>query len=475
MRGAQRIALMVGVLTALSGVATAQNQIPWVGTWAEAQALAHRHHRLILVHFWSENCPPCWKMDRSVFNQPEVIRAMSTSYVPLKVNVSQDPDLVRQFGIDRWPTDVILTAAGQELYRDLSPLDTDRYIATLDQIAAHARVGMVSGGSPSTDLAVPRHGLPDSGSGSFPLGFADPSPSGSRSASPYGSQTGGPGGVMPPGGPEGRPAAPAPSSWTPGPPEQAASYMHRGGGAFPLPTPAPGSGMTTNPYIAQADIAQADPSREPPGTMPTRPSTEPSFPASTPFTPSARGSSLSPPSSSVPPLIGSSLSPPLTHSPNRPGVATAPLWPEREVSASAPPEPPVPALDGFCCVTLVEQEKWVKGDVRWGAVHRGQVYLFAGEEQQRRFLADFDRYAPVLSGYDPVQFVATGTLTAGKRNHGIFYRGQIYLFADEAALQQFWSAPERYVAAVRAEQYRQATLPAGPSGHGPTPGSTGIR
>ena len=64
---------------------------------------------------------------------------MSTNYVPLKVNVSQDPELARQFGIDRWPTDVILTATGQELYRDLSPLDTDRYIATLDQIAAAPR------------------------------------------------------------------------------------------------------------------------------------------------------------------------------------------------------------------------------------------------------------------------------------------------------------------------------------------------
>ena len=308
---------------------------------------------------------------------------------------------------------------------------------------------MVSSGSPSTDLAVPRQGVSDPRSGAFPFGFGDPLPS----ASPPASHSGATDAMMPPGGPGGRSPAPALSSRSSGPPEQPVSYTHRGGGAFPLPAspPAPGSGMTLNPHIAQAD-----PALESNRSTPISPSAEPGVPASPPVMPAAAGSSLSSPHATVPPAIGSSLSPPLMASPDPPGVANASPWPERDVPASAPPEQAPPALDGFCCVTLVEQEKWVKGDVRWGAVHRGQVYLFAGEEQQRRFLADFDRYAPALSGYDAVRFVATGTLTAGKRTHGVFYRGQVYLFADEAALQQFWSAPERYAAAVRGEEYRQA-------------------
>ena len=82
--------------------------------------------------------------------------------------------------------------------------------------------------------------------------------------------------------------------------------------------------------------------------------------------------------------------------------------------------------------------------------------MFAGPEEQRRFLADFDKYAPALSGYDCVKYAERGELVDGRRAHGVFYRREIFLFADEEALQKFWNAPERYIPVVRAEQQRQA-------------------
>jgi protein disulfide-isomerase len=112
------------------------------------------------------------------------------------------------------------------------------------------------------------------------------------------------------------------------------------------------------------------------------------------------------------------------------------------------------ALDGYCVVTLVEQEKWVRGDSQWGAIHRGHTYLFTGPEEQKRFLANFAKYAPALSGYDAVKYAESGQLVEGKRAHGVFYRGQIFLFADEPALQKFWANPEQFATLVRAEQQR---------------------
>ena len=84
------------------------------------------------------------------------------------------------------------------------------------------------------------------------------------------------------------------------------------------------------------------------------------------------------------------------------------------MSASGPPNPQKPAenikrppdppfgLDGFCPVQLVENSRWQPGKKTWGVIHRGRTYLFAGPEEQRRFLADPDRYAPVSSGDDVV-------------------------------------------------------------------------
>ena len=87
---AKRVTLCVAIILSLCSGLRAQGRIAWVESWAEAQMLAQRHRRLILVHFWSQNCPPCLKLERSVFNQPELIRALATNYVPLKINVDRD-------------------------------------------------------------------------------------------------------------------------------------------------------------------------------------------------------------------------------------------------------------------------------------------------------------------------------------------------------------------------------------------------
>ena len=116
---------------------------------------------------------------------------------------------------------------------------------------------------------------------------------------------------------------------------------------------------------------------------------------------------------------------------------------------AAPVQEPTKAMDGFCPVTLANQNTWQSGDPRWGAVHRGKIYLFAGQDQQREFLSDPDRFSPVLSGLDPVELTLNNRPVPGIREHGVFYRNQIYLFSSEQSLQQFWSAPEKYAGPIR--------------------------
>jgi hypothetical protein len=95
--------------------------------------------------------------------------------------------------------------------------------------------------------------------------------------------------------------------------------------------------------------------------------------------------------------------------------------------------------------------KWEKGDVRFGAVHRDRTYLFKSQVERDRFLAPgaADRFAPVLSGLDPVRFAESGQAVDGRREHGVLFDGQIFLFADEDALVRFEREPHRYVAVVR--------------------------
>lgn len=106
-------------------------------------------------------------------------------------------------------------------------------------------------------------------------------------------------------------------------------------------------------------------------------------------------------------------------------------------------------MDGFCPVTLVEQMKWQKGDPQWGAVHQGQVYLFSSQLEQQKFLADPNRFSPVMSGIDPVAYLGSGQVVPGDRRFGLTYQGTLYLFSSEESLQQFWNEPQRYSAMVR--------------------------
>jgi protein disulfide-isomerase len=115
-----------------------------------------------------------------------------------------------------------------------------------------------------------------------------------------------------------------------------------------------------------------------------------------------------------------------------------------------PPGSPPLALDGYCPVQLTENERWVLGNRRWGAIHEGRTYLFAGPEEQNRFLADPTRYAPVFSGDDVVKLVDEGKRVSGSRLHGAWFHGKVYLFVSEGSYQQFDKNPFRYVSKLEA-------------------------
>ena len=124
------------------------------------------------------------------------------------------------------------------------------------------------------------------------------------------------------------------------------------------------------------------------------------------------------------------------------------------ISQQSPPIPPTPAsdqaagpplgLDGFCPVTLTATERWQPGDVQFGAIHRGRTYLFIGHAEQQAFLADPDRFAPMLSGFDAVQLIERQQYVQGHRAYGVFHRNRVYLFASEQSLQQFFQRPDFY-------------------------------
>jgi YHS domain-containing protein len=124
-------------------------------------------------------------------------------------------------------------------------------------------------------------------------------------------------------------------------------------------------------------------------------------------------------------------------------------------------EPPL-ALDGYCPVVLAEENRWEAGDWRYAAVYEGQRYYFTGAGERQKFLGNPSRYRVIASGVDVVLAMDEGRVARGKRDHGLWFGHDVYLFVDEESLEQFTKSPKRY--AIFAHRL-QTPEPQGPPRH----------
>lgn len=386
----RRISIGTFLLLGLLPATTAAAKVPWEKDLESALRKAGQSQRLVLVHFWDHGCVPCEKVEQKVFRDVEVGRVLSLHFIPVKVNVREHPDLRKKYGIQAWPTDVILDSRGRELYRGIPRPDPRHFLATLSNVAVHAR----------SQRSIPRGDAQSNWDRTSANASTEtPQPEAVRNSA-----------FVPPGN---MPAANRPPAATP----------PRGG---------------VPPQVVQNQFtAPPTGTSQRPSTVPQQHLAPPAQPSMAP-TAGAYGQQIVDPRTGTP-------GPPAAASPVSTGQATPqrPSPSPPTAPAGTPQHPPL-GLDGYCPVTLVQSERWAKGDVRYGAIHRGRTYLFVDEKAQQAFLADPDRYAPMLSELDVVQLLDHRQYVQGKREHGVFHRGKIYLFANEEDLAKFSQQPDRY-------------------------------
>ena len=132
-------------------------------------------------------------------------------------------------------------------------------------------------------------------------------------------------------------------------------------------------------------------------------------------------------------------------------VSARPLQPRTPVTENSKSNA---GLAGFCCVSLMEDQRWTKGSANWGCFHRGRLFLFASKEYREKFQTNPDIYSPLLGGADPVRFHESGDLVDGKREHGVYYGDEggptvVILFATAATRAKFEADPTEYLRSVR--------------------------
>lgn len=364
--------------------------VPWHTDLEQAIRTAKQENKPLLLHFWRTNCTACQHLESTVFNRQDVASFMGSNYVPVKVNSTQVPAIAAKYRVSRFPTDVILTPNQEEIHRMMTVPNSQQYISQLSAVAFRSGI-------------VPKQ-APQSATGrSFSHRSGSDALRGNQHVGNY--------------------ASDRPSDYDRERPKQ----------------------------YADETISQQRPANAPSNRREVM----------NPFANGARQANYTPENDRQMQYIENA-----TISEKRGDQAGMTNYPRQQRrndvgqnrAVATPPQrrpgrmehPPI-ALDGYCPVSLLQQEVWKKGDPNWGVVHRGRTYLFSSEQHKELFFARPDHFSPVLAGIDPVELADQGRTIEGKRAHGVVYKKRVYLFANEENLERFWKTPD-----VFADQILQA-------------------
>ncbi len=398
------VLLLTSMFASMAGLAssTAHAQgIAWRHDLASAQAEASQANKLVLIHFWTPTCAPCKRLEKVVFNSPGVAGSIARDYVPVKINAAASPEIASKYQITRVPTDVVVTSAGQLVKTFVSPATPMAYVGLMGEVASayrsqHSAYNQIASKA-SFNKTPASERLQPAGQ---PL---NPAYSGLATVAQ----------------PTVQQVAAAPG----GTPKQ--TIYDRYAAAAPQPPvdryamKEPTTPVVTAPVPVVVNNPVASQSAPPVTPIPATSVANPHYAAPAATTPAASPAPAAP-------------------------EAVAPTPRSQSIASQLPPGSPALGFDGFCPVTMKNKWRWAKGDVKWGAIHRGRTYLFVNQAARDTFLAEPDKYSPALSGADPVLAVETQQVVPGTREYAVEYEGQFYLFSNEQSLKKFWSNADGY-------------------------------
>ena len=88
----------------------------------------------LLVHFYADWCMPCQRMEREVLTAPSVKEFVGSRFVAVKLNSDHHQDLVRRYGVEMLPSDVVIDSqSGKVLLLHSDFLDKMQYIQLVTQ------------------------------------------------------------------------------------------------------------------------------------------------------------------------------------------------------------------------------------------------------------------------------------------------------------------------------------------------------
>jgi len=440
------------IFTALSSNrASGQTGIQWEKDLDKANARAISEQKPLLLHFYGDFCAPCQLMERDVFPDTGIIEKMNADFVAIKINVSQSPQLMSQYGVRGWPMDIFLSPTGERLYERVGLTSSSQFLGELVSIAAkfpkaqpvqQAQAYQTAQSPQNAGIALAEYsqpGLPQLFSHVQPTDFSDLSV---LQASPY------------------QQPSQHISSDSEGYAVSGNSNVNQENAnvTAQLHQLQTALGSIPNHHAVQPSLPQQ--------FMPPQVTEEQHFAVTQPIQPTVsqqmvlqqtvepqpaqsilNQSSLFAAASPASPMLPSgSYENGIVRKQPTPGLGAGNSL---GVVAAVSEKPtaiqmPTIALDGFCPVSLAQTAKWVKGNIEITTEYEGILFRFASDEARNAFANNPRLYAPVLRGSDAVELLTNRREVIGQRKFGAWYHGQVFLFTNEENYEKFHINPAFY-------------------------------
>ena len=412
-------AIYLTVLT-IAGLAsqTASAQIAWVGKLRDAHTHAKQQGKLMLLHFYTDNCVYCDRLEAGAFQSASVSKAINQNFVPVKVHGAKNPKLAEMFKVTKYPTDVIVTTDGKALSHSVSPQQPDRYIAMLsgaqaDYVKSKTMIASGKQSKPKSS-AVDSPSKVKSSSPTTTPAYASNPPQLAASSSGFAMP---PAGAMPPA------DASASTAESKGMPIQIPGTADS---SLAMGTPTPTASLASagkpkqNKFVLPDAVAPSGPTDAPTDTL---------------------GGLTLPASAGA--VSSGSVSATLAGARNK----SMELPSDGEEISRAVEAKPELAIQGFCAVSVVNDGEWIEGKPELGVIHLGKLYLFSDKAAMDLFLADPIPFTPMLNEIDVVRFFEEKKIVQGKREWGVIdpVHNRMFFFADEAAMLHFEQEFSRYL------------------------------
>lgn len=106
--------------------------IAWESTLDAALAKAKQTGRMVMLAFWSARCGICAKMSAVTYRHETVATALTTHFVPVRIEFYENPDLAQIYQAVFTGTFLFLDASGTPHYRQFGYLPPEEFLAALE-------------------------------------------------------------------------------------------------------------------------------------------------------------------------------------------------------------------------------------------------------------------------------------------------------------------------------------------------------